>query len=450
MAKVRDLTTGNPLPLILSFALPLLLGNMLQQMYSVIDAVIVGRYLGVEALAAVGASGSVIFMILGFCNGCGCGFAVPVAQSFGAREFSRMRRQIFHSLVLAAVISLILSAVSSLLCSRILRLLEVPQDIFHEAWVYLLLTFLAIPFTFLYGLLSGLIRALGDSKTPFYFLLFSTSLNVALDLLLVVVFGLGVFGVGLATMIAQALSGFLCLFYMWRSYPIVRFTEPQESKLEGRICRHLLSMGVPMGLQFSITAIGSMVMQGYNNYLGTAYVAAYASAMRVKMVFLIIVESIGIAMASYQGQNYGAGKLDRISSGVRAALKLSLMYVVVAFCVVFFFARPLSELFVSASEVEVLDLSARYLRVIICFFPVLSVLCVLRYSIQGLGYTTLSMCSGVMEMIARILMCVLLVPGLGFTAICYCDPAAWMAADLFLVPGYVYVFRRISRELSRR
>jgi len=186
MAKVRDLTTGNPLPLILSFALPLLLGNMLQQMYSVIDAIIVGRYLGVGALAAVGASGSVIFMILGFCNGCGCGFAVPVAQSFGAREYSRMRRQIFHSLLLAVVISLILATVSSLLCSRILSLLEVPEDIFHEAWVYLLLTFLTIPFTFLYGLLSGLIRALGDSKTPFYFLLFSTTLNVALDLLLVV------------------------------------------------------------------------------------------------------------------------------------------------------------------------------------------------------------------------------------------------------------------------
>lgn len=446
MAKVRELTQGRPLPLILSFALPLLLGNMLQQLYSVVDAIIVGRFLGIEALAAVGASSSVIFLVLGFCNGCGCGFAIPVAQSFGARDYSRMRSLIRHGFILTIVIGLSLAVVSSVLTATILHWMATPEDIFHDAWLYLLITFIGIPLTFFYGLLAAVIRALGDSRTPFLFLLLSTSLNILLDLLTVVLLGMGVLGVGLSTLIAQGLSAFLCWWYMNRNYPILEYASSEEKAIQGRMVRHLLWIGIPMGLQFSITAIGSMVMQGANNALGTACVAAYTTAMRIKMVFLTVLESTGIAMATYQGQNLGAGKISRLRSGLLSALFLGLVYCAAAFLVLFFGARLISSAFMDPSQTQVLDLSAHFLRVNISFFPFLGLLVIHRYSIQGLGYTNLAMLSGVMEMIARILVSVLLVPYFAFEAICYCDPAAWITATLFVGPAFWIIYRNLKRK----
>lgn len=446
MARVRELTSGRPLPLILTFALPLLLGNMLQQLYSVVDAVIVGRFLGIEALAAVGASSSVIFLVLGFCNGCGCGFAIPVAQSFGARDYGRMRSQIRHGFILASVIGFTLAVAASWLTASILHWMATPEDIFHDAWIYLLITFIGIPLTFFYGLLAAVIRALGDSRTPFLFLVLSTTLNIILDFVTVVFLGLGVLGVGLSTLTAQGVSAFLCWWYMKKNYPILRYESDSEKKINGFMVRHLLWVGIPMGLQFSITAIGSMVMQGANNALGTACVAAYTTAIRIKMVFLTVLESTGIAMATYQGQNLGARKISRLGSGILSALLLGLIYCVAAFLVLFFGARLLSSAFMDGSQTEVLDLSTHFLRVNISFFPFLGLLVIHRYSIQGLGHTNLAMLSGVMEMIARILVSVLLVPYFAFEAICYCDPAAWITACLFVIPAFWLIYRRLKRK----
>ena len=443
MASTKEMTSGAPLPLILNFTLPLLLGNLLQQTYSLVDAAIVGKFLGINALASVGASSSVIFLILGFCNGCCGGFGIPIAQKFGAHDYSTMRKYVWVSLKLTTVMSVLIAIVTSLLCAFILRTMRTPENIFYDAYLYLLITFIGVPCTFFYNLFSCIIRALGDSKTPFWFLLFSTILNILLDLFCILVLGWGVAGASIATVVSQGLSAFLCYHYMMRKFEILQAT-PSERRFDRRLALNMLGIGVPMGLQFSITAIGSIMLQSANNALGTACVAAFTSAMRIKMFFLCPLESLGMAMATYCGQNYGAGKPERIWSGIKASFLLMGVYVVANFVILWFGAKYMALLFVSAAEVEIIKDTELFLHVAATFFPTLGLLCILRYSIQGVGYTTLAMLSGVSEMIARILVSVLAVPAFGYIAVCFGDPTAWMAADLFLVPTFIVIYRRLK------
>lgn len=443
MASTKEMTSGAPLPLILNFTLPLLLGNLLQQTYSLVDAAIVGKFLGINALASVGASSSVIFLILGFCNGCCGGFGIPIAQKFGAHDYSTMRKYVWASLKLTTVMSVLIAIVTSLLCAFILRTMRTPENIFYDAYLYLLITFIGVPCTFFYNLFSCIIRALGDSKTPFWFLLFSTILNILLDLFCILVLGWGVAGASIATVVSQGLSAFLCYHYMMRKFEILQAT-PSERRFDRRLALNMLGIGVPMGLQFSITAIGSIMLQSANNALGTACVAAFTSAMRIKMFFLCPLESLGMAMATYCGQNYGAGKPERIWSGIKASFLLMGVYVVANFVILWFGAKYMALLFVSAAEVEIIKDTELFLHVAATFFPTLGLLCILRYSIQGVGYTTLAMLSGVSEMIARILVSVLAVPAFGYIAVCFGDPTAWMAADLFLVPTFIVIYRRLK------
>jgi len=420
------------------------MGNMLQQTYSIVDAAIVGNFLGINALASVGASTSVIFLILGFCNGCCGGFAIPIAQKFGARDYSMMRRFVNVSLRLAGVMSVVIALVTCLLCGNILHWMATPDIIYDGAYIYLLITFIGIPCTFFYNLLSSIIRALGDSATPFWFLLLSTLLNIALDLLFIVVMGWGVEGVAIATLLAQGVSALLCFGYMRRKYTILEST-PDERKFSGKIARTLLYIGAPMGLQFSITAIGSIMLQSANNALGTACVAAFTAAMRIKMFFLTPLESLGMAMTTFAGQNYGAGKPERVWMGVKSSLVLVIIYWLFVLAVLVPGARWVAMLFVDAAEAEILDKTVLFLHISISFFPILGLLCVLRYTIQGVGYTNFAMLSGVSEMIARILVSIFAVPAFGYLAVCFGDPTAWVFADFFLVPAFIYVYRKIRQ-----
>ncbi len=447
MSTSKEMTAGRPLPLIFRFTMPLLLGNLLQQTYSLIDAAIVGRFLGINPLASVGASTSVVFLILGFCNGCGCGFGIPVAQRFGARDYGMMRRYVAVSVQLSVAISVAIAVVTSLFCGDILRVMRTPDAIFEDAYIYLLVTFIGVPFTFLYNLLSSVIRALGDSRTPFWFLLFSTVLNIALDLFFILVLRWGVAGAAVATLLAQGVSMGLCYLYMYRHFEILRGTR-EERRFQGVLARHLLNIGVPMGLQFSITAIGSIMLQGANNALGTVCVAAFTAAMRIKMFFICPFESLGIAMATYCGQNYGAGKTRRIVQGIGASGLMMAVYAAVTFVVLRFGAGELAMWFVDVSETEVIRNTELFLHISSYFFPLLGTLCVLRYTIQGAGYTRLAMLSGVSEMFARALVSVYAVPVWGYLAVCYGDPTAWLAADLFLIPAFWFVYRRIRRRMA--
>ena len=414
MAAVKEMTAGRIFPQLFYFTLPLLMGNLLQQTYSLVDAAIVGRFLGIDSLAAVGASSSVVFLILGFCNGCCGGFGIPVAQKFGARDYATMRRCVVVSLQLAAAMSLVLAVVTGIWCDDILHLMRTPDNIFDEAYVYLLITFIGIPCTFFYNLLSSIIRALGDSQTPFWFLLFSAVLNIVLDLFTILTLGWGVAGAAIATVFSQGLSAVLCYVYMMRRFDILR-TTPAERRFSWPIARILLGIGVPMGLQFSITAIGSIMLQSANNALGTACVAAFT------------------------------GRPERILQGVKAASLMALTYWVFTFCVLMFGSETVALLFVDASETEILADTALFLHVSVTFFPVLGLLCILRYTIQGAGFTNLAMLSGVSEMVARILVSVIAVPMWGYIAVCFGDSTAWIFADAFLIPAFIYVYKRIKQ-----
>ena len=440
-----SMTSGSPVRHILQFALPLILGYILQQVYLITDAAIVGRFLGVNELAAVGASSSIMFLIMGFCNGSCAGFAIPVSQAFGAQDFQRMRRYVWNALFLAAIITLVLTLVCSLLCSWILHRVSTPAEIFHEAWLFLLIQFLSIPFTIAYNLLGSIIRALGNSKTPFLILIISSLYNAVLAFVLIVVLKMGVEGSALATMVSQALSAYWCYTYIRRKMQLL-IPQREDRHYDASLSRNLLWQGVPMGLQFSITAIGSIMVQTANNALGTVCVAAFTASLRVKYLFTCVFENLGVAMATYCGQNLGAGKIGRIGQGLRSATSIMLIYMIFTVVVLHFFSDELTLLFVDGNESEIVSNSVIYLQLTSYFFPCLGMLTILRYSIQGLGYSNLSILSGVMEMIARAGVSLWLIPAIGWLGVCWGDPVAWVFADLFLIPCMYFLYRHIKRK----
>ena len=447
MGNINDMTVGSPTRDIIKFSLPLICGYILQQMYLIIDAAIVGRWIGVGALAAVGASSSIMFLIMGFCNGSCAGFAIPVARSFGAKDFSDMRSYVSNALRISAVIAVVITVFTCIFCDRILKIVNTPTDVFHDAYIFLLLNFLAIPFTIAYNILSGFIRALGNSKQPFYFLIISSFVNIGLDVILILIIGMGVEGAGIATLLSQAFSGLLCWLYIKKKMHILIPTG-EERRYDDHKVGRLLNSGIPMGLQFSITGIGIIMLQSANNALGTTFVAAFTASMRVKYLFTCVFENIGVAMATYCGQNIGAREVHRIALGIRSAIKIMLIYFVFTLILIVPFADYMMMLFVNPGETAIVSNAAMFMRISCYFYPVLGLLTILRYSIQGLGYSNLSMLSGVMEMIARCGVSIWIVPALHFLGVCYGDPMAWMAADLFLVPTMILIYRRLKTKVK--
>lgn len=443
----KDLTVGSPMRLILGFALPTLFGMLFQQLYNMVDAMIVGKLLGSAALAAVGSTGSVNFFVIGFCMGVCSGFAIPVAQRMGANEPSKMRRYVANAAWLSVLFAAVLTAATGLLCRQILTAMRTPADIFHNAYAYIFVIFMGIPATFLYNLLAGIIRSLGDSRTPVYFLALSSMLNIALDFTLILGFQAGVAGAAVATVASQAVSGIACLFYMRKKYPVLRMTK-EERRLDLHSCGVLCAMGIPMGLQYSITAIGSIVLQSSVNALGSLYVAAVAAGTKVYQLLACPFDAMGATMATYCGQNVGACRLDRLGRGIRACSLLGLSYSVIAFCAMLRFAPQCALLFLDSGEQNVValtELAAQYILIQSAFFFPLSLVNIVRFSIQGMGFSPFAILAGVLEMAARTGVGMALVPMFGYTAACFASPAAWVCADLFLVPASALCIAKLRR-----
>ena len=443
----RDLTTGSPMRLIIGFALPTLFGMLFQQLYNMVDAMIVGKLLGSAALAAVGSTGSVNFFVIGFCMGVCNGFAIPVAQRMGAGEPSKMRRYVANAAWLSVLFAVVLTVATGLLCRQILTVMLTPADIFANAYAYIFVIFMGIPATFLYNLLAGVIRSLGDSKTPVYFLALSSVLNILLDFALILGFQAGVAGAAIATVASQGVSGVACLFYMMKKYPILRMTK-EERRLDLHSCGVLCAMGIPMGLQYSITAIGSIVLQSSVNALGSLYVAAVAAGGKVYQLLACPFDAMGATMATYCGQNVGACRLDRLSRGIRSCALLGLGYSVIAFCAMLRFAPQCALLFLDSRELDaalLTQLAARYILIQSAFFFPLSLVNIVRFSIQGMGFSPFAILAGVLEMAARTGVGMLLVPTFGYTAACFASPAAWVCADLFLIPASALCIAKLRR-----
>ena len=445
----ENMTQGNPLKLIVRFALPLLLGNLLQQTYYMIDAAIVGQYLGADALASVGASSSVQFLVMGFCMGSCCGLGIPVAQRFGAGDHKAMRKYIFHGILIAAVTSVFLTTVCYLLCHQILRLLATPQNIYENAYAYLSIVFLGIPFVILYNFQASVLRAVGDSRTPFLFLAFSTVMNVLLDLLCITGFKWGCAGAAIATISAQAISGVLCFGYILKKYKMLH-PKKEERMMESHKFAVLLGMALPMGLQFSITAIGSMVMQSANNGLGSIYVSGFTAGMRIKQFAMCPFDALANGVSVFCSQNLGAGKIKRIRKGLWQGVGVGFIYGLLIGLVLIFAGRSLSMLFISADQTAVLDASAKYLRCLGFFYWSLGPLSVFRMSAQGMGFSGRAIFSGVTEMIARTFVSFAFVGTYGFTAICFADQTAWVSATLYITPVCLMCLRQVTREHERQ
>ena len=439
----NSMTQGNPLKVMLQFAFPLLIGNLLQQTYNIIDAAIVGQSLGAQALASVGASTSVQFLVLGFCMGSCTGFGIPVAKYFGAGDLKHMKNIIFNGAVLTAVIAVIITVLCTLLCPWILQVLSVQSDIYANAYSYLMIIFLGLPFTLLYNYLSSILRAVGDSRTPFLFLAFSAVLNIFLDLFFILVADWGCAGAAFATIAAQAISGILCLIVIIRRMEVLWLSK-ENRVVRGDSITELLQMGLPTGLQFSITAIGSMVMQSANNGLGGDYVSAFTAGAKLKQFTMCPFDAIATSVSVFCSQNYGAGKIDRIHKGLRQGIAVGVGYGLFAGLILIFAGRPLSMIFVSKDASGVLDASAKYLRCMGYFYWSLGILNVTRMVTQGLGHSGRAFFSGVMEMIARTIVSLGFVETFGYTAICFADQTAWIAACCYNAPTCLYYLKKIT------
>ena len=445
---VKDMTNGSPSKHILGFAVPMLFGMLFQQFYNLVDTIIVGKTLGVEALAGVGATGSINFMIIGFCMGVCNGFVIPVAQCFGAKKPADLRKYVFNGYICSIVFAIVLTLASVIFCRRILIIMNTPADIIDHAYNYIVVIFIGIPTVFLYNMVSGVIRSLGDSKTPVVFLVLSSIINVVLDFFLILVCKMGVAGAGWATVTSQLVSGLTCLIYMYKKYDILK-GDKSERVLDRRFITNLCMNGVPMGLQYSITAIGSTILQAAVNTLGSTYVAAMTAGSKMFNFTCCPFDALGSTMATYAGQNVGAAKIKRLGQGVRSAMIIGSVYSVLSLIALYFTTDYIALLFVNASETTIIALTRQFILASACFYIPLTGVNVIRFCIQGMGFSVFAISAGILEMIGRAFAAIILIPSIGFMGACLASPIAWIAADAFLFPAFIHCARKLNARHSK-
>lgn len=441
-----DLTVGKPLFQILRFALPLVLGTLFQQLYSFADTVIVGRCLGTDALGAVGTTYSLNFLILGFVQGACVGFGIPVAETFGAKDQGGLRKYLFNGALLCVVLSVVFTIFTTLMAGPLLQLIHTPEELYADAVLYIRIIFLGIPATVLYNYASSVLRAMGDSQHPFYFLLAASVLNIGLDYLLIVPMGMGVDGAAIATVLSQLLSGGLCAFWFFtRTAKQEELTfRGQSSLLSAGHCKRLAYIGFPMGFEYSVSAIGAVIMQDAINLLGSTAVAAQTAGEKIRQMFTLPMESVGMAMATYVGQNHGAHRTDRIQQGIKDGCMIQLTYCVAAWVVIFFLKPYAVGLVLGDADPAVTAGAIQYLAIMSMLFCFHGLLMIFRNTLQGLGYSVQAIISGVGELIGRSLGGLLAVKtGLGYVGICLSNPFAWGLAMLYCM---FMVRRMLKRE----
>ncbi len=441
----HDMTKGSPLRLIVTFTIPLLIGNIFQQLYSMADTIIVGRTLGTNALAAVGSTGALSFLVLGFFFGLTSGCTVITAQRYGAKDHAGVRRSVVTSTILCTVITLVITLISLLLTGPMLREMNTPADIYDGAFHYIFVIFLGTPAVVFYNLIASLIRALGDSRTPLIFLIVSSVLNIALDFVFILWFGWGVAGAAWATVLSLLVAGWWCLVYARRHFPLLRVHRADWHFDWGFAWEHL-KVALPMALQFSITAIGVVVMQAVLNRFGSTAVAAFTAASKIDMLAVQPAISLGITMATFCAQNYGAGKFDRIRRGVNRSSVLMLAVSAAGSVLMIVFYPQLTRLFVGEGEPEVVRLVGTYMWSNASLYVILGMLFVYRHSLQGMGHAFVPMLAGVSELFMRSFGAPLMGAALGYVGVCLSNPLAWIGAT---VPLAIWYFRIIHRLTGR-
>lgn len=436
----HDMTSGSPVKMILSFTFPIFIGNVFQQFYNMADAVIVGKFVGTQALAAVGSTGTIMFLIYGFVVGMTAGFTVLTAQKFGAGDMKAMRQTVAGASILSLVVGLILTAAFMILMKPWLMAMNTPADIFADAYAYIMIVSAGILAQMLYNLLASVLRALGNSKVPLYFLILSALLNIVLDLVLIIVFHMGAAGAAVATVVSQGVSGLLCLIYIVKCVPVLRMSR-DDWRPSGYLLKTQMRIGIPMALQYSITAIGTMMVQSSLNILGSTLVAAYTAAGKIEQVVSQAYVALGTTLATYSAQNIGAGDVPRIRQGFRATTWIGVIYSFAAAALVMTVGKYMTYLFVSEDVELIMDSVDLYLKCAGSLFIPLAIVNIYRNGIQGLGYGLLPMMAGVAELVGRGVMSVIAAQQKSYLGVCLASPAAWVLAALLLIAMYCYVIR---------
>ncbi|KIS02713.1 MATE family efflux transporter [Paucilactobacillus wasatchensis] len=441
---MRDLTKGNPIKLILMFTTPLFIGNLFQQLYNFSDVLVVGQTLGVNALAAVGSTGSLNFLIIGFASGLTAGLSIVTAQRFGARDYRGVRRSFAASIMISLIVAIVLTVGSLVFLDPIMHLMSTPAEIYTDARKFISIIFMGIFASVAFNLLSNEIRALGDSKTPLWFLIIGTLVNLILELLFILVFHWGVAGAGWATLISQVISSGLCVIYIYRHIPMLQVHAVDFVAVLKEFGVHA-KFGFPMAFQSSIIAIGAIFMQSALNGLGTTAVAATTSASKIDQLASLPMMSFGITMATFAAQNIGAGEYERIIKGVRQALFASVAFSVLVGVLIIVFGQQLVMLFVGSQDVEVLRLSQVYFNVVGSSYSILAILFIIRYTLQGLGQSVIPTIAGIAELFMRSFSAIVLAGSFGYAGACFSDPLAWLGSTVVLIGSYLAAIRRLHK-----
>lgn len=443
----NDMTVGNPTKLVIKFIIPLLLGNIFQQFYSMVDTIIVGKFVGTEALAGVGSTGAINFFILGFAMGMTNGFAVPIAQAFGANDDNRVRHYVVMSGYLTIIVGAIITILSVFSLDWILTATKTPEDIFKYAYNYMVIILLGIITNMAYNMTASILRALGDSKTPLYFLILASFLNIVLDFIFILPFNMGASGAALATVLSQGLSALLCIVYMHKKFQVLKMKKC-DFVFKKRSASKLLNIGFPMAFQFSVIALGSILLQSAVNSLGTIAVASYTVCCRIEQLAIQPFSTLGIAATNYTGQNLGAGKLDRIKEGMKKMTIIGIWITVICCIIIYLFNIPLINLFITDTQDKTLIIQnvRLYLLWACSFFIPLMLLILYRSCIQGMGDTVFPMVASVVELLGRVIVAIGFVGKLGYLAISLACPAAWFGASLVLVPAYFHNIKKLNKN----
>ena len=435
----KDMTSGKPVKLIWNFTIPLLIGNLFQQLYNMADTFIVGRTIGVHALASVGSTGSIIFLILGFANGLTAGLAIPLAQRYGAKDYLGVKRSFYVSILISAVVAILLTILSMIFCRQILEIMQTPVEIIDGAYDYLMVIFAGIFSSMAFNLLSNIFRSIGDAKTPLYFLVIACIMNIILDVVFIAGFGMGVEGAGYATVLSQIFSALACILYIWKKIPILRLNS-KDFVAESSDVREHVRISFPMAFQSSIIAIGAIIIQITLNQLGATAVAAYTAAQKIDQVAILPMMSFGVTMATFVAQNYGAKKYDRIWRGVRDCIKLSLTFAISVGIILNLFSPIFIRAFVGVGHEEVVELGAIYFITNGTMYSLLSLLFIYRYTLQGVGKTFTPTVAGIMELCMRAFAAVVLSNLYGYTGATMANPLAWLGSLIPLMIAY-YLFK---------
>lgn len=440
---MKELTSGNPAKVLLSFALPIFVGMLFQQFYGMIDTVIVGRQIGVDAIAAVGATTYISNLIIGFMSGLTNGFAIITAKHFGASDYERLRRAVGGTILLGLLVSAIFTIVSMIFLRDFLRLLNTPEDIFETSYSYISIILTFMTTAMLYNMAAGVLRAVGDSLTPLLFLIFSSFLNIVLDLLFMAKLGMGVEGAAYATVISQTVSFILCCVYIVKKYPFI-LPRLNDLKITLQEALELLSMGLSMALMFSIVEMGSLVLQRAINRFGTDTIAAHTAARKLSSILMLPFSAMSSASATYCSQNLGAKKTERIGKGVKSAIFIGFLWSAVVVFVGFVLAEPIIRLITGTDNEYIIGTASMYMRVNTPFYPILAVLSITRSSLQGVGKKAVPISSSIVELIGKAVAAFVLSPALGYFGAMISEPIVWAFMTVILSIGWIVEIRKLN------